>query len=90
VSLRAGALGTCGGLLISAFRHDRARATAGAVSGSITGLVVAAGLILLLVGFVYLIPRAPMGYDDTDVEADEFEGGEEEEDDHGGLRLRRS
>ncbi|HEX8200686.1 MAG TPA: hypothetical protein VF590_09375, partial [Isosphaeraceae bacterium] len=63
VSLRAAALGTCGGVLISAFRQDQARATAGAVSGTITGLVVAAGLVLLLVGFVYLIPRAPIGSD---------------------------
>jgi hypothetical protein len=88
VSLRAAALGTCGGVLISAFRHDQARATAGAVSGTITGLVVAAGLVLLLVGFVYLIPRAPMGYDG---EADEVEGVEADEDDGGvGLRPRRS
>jgi len=88
VSLRAGALGTCGGLLISAFRHDQARATEGAVSGAITGLVVAAGLVLLLVGFVYLIPRTPMGYDG---EEDEFEDVDEEgEDQGGGLRLRRS
>lgn len=91
VSLRAAALGTCGGVLISASRHDQARATEGAVSGAITGLVVAAGLALLLVGAVYLIPRAPTGYDDTDVEADEFEDVEEEGEDHGGgLRLRRS
>jgi Calcium binding len=87
VSLRAAALGTCVGVLISAFRHDRARAIAGAVSGSITGLVVAAGLILLLVGFVYLIPRTPMGYDG---EEDEFEDVDEEGEDQGGLRLRRS
>jgi hypothetical protein len=88
VSLRAAALGTCGGVLISAFRQDQARATAGAVSGTITGLVVAAGLVLLLVGFVYLIPRAPLGYDG---EADEFEGVEADEDDGGvGLRPRRS
>jgi hypothetical protein len=91
VSLRAAALGTCGGVLISAFRQDRARATEGAVSGAITGLVVAAGLVLLLVGAVYLIPRAPTGYDDTDVEADEFEDVEEEGEDHvGGRRPRRS
>ena len=38
VSLRAAALGTCGGILVSAFRHDRARATSGAVPGSITGM----------------------------------------------------
>ena len=62
---------------------------AGAVSGAITGLVVAAGLVLLLVGAVYLIPRAPTGYDDDDEEADEFERVEEDEDDGGGLRLRR-
>jgi hypothetical protein len=50
-------------------------------------LVVAAGLVLLLVGAVDLMPRAPMGRDE---EADEFERGEEDED-HGseGLRLRR-
>ena len=90
VSFRAASFGACGGVLISAFGHDQARATAGTVSGAITGLVIAAGLVLLLVGAVSLIPRAPMGYDDTDEEADEFEKVEEEEDDHGGgLRLRR-
>ena len=72
---------------ISAFRHDRARATEGAVSGAITGLVVAAGLALLLVVAVYLMPGAPMGHDDTDGEDDEFEGVEEGGD---GLHLRRS
>ena len=90
VSFRAASFGACGGVLISAFGHDQARATAGTVSGAITGLVIAAGLVLLLVGAVSLIPRAPMGYDDTDEEADEFEKVKEENDDHGGgLRLRR-
>jgi len=83
ISLRAASLGTCGGILVSAFRHDRARATSGAVHGSITGLLVAAGLVLLLVGAVYLMPRTPAGSDDTDGEDDEFEGGD-------GLHLRRS
>jgi len=87
VSLRAAALGTCGGVLITAFRHDRVGATAGAVSGTITGLVAAAGLILLLVGFVYLIPRTPKGCDGEEAE---FEEVEEEEDGHGALRLGRS
>ena len=87
VSFRAASFGTCGGVLISAFRHDQARATVGAVSGAITGLVVAAGLVLLLVGAVDLMPRAPTGHDE---EADEFEKGEEDEDHGGGgLRLRR-
>ena len=87
VSFRAASFGTCGGVLISAFRHDQARATAGAVSGAITGLVAAAGLLLLLIGAVYLIPRTPMGYDEED---EVFEKVEEEDEDHGGgLRLRR-
>ena len=73
VSLRGASLGTCGGILVSAFGLDRARATAGAFSGAITGLAVAAGLVLLLVGAVCLIPRAPLGYDDTDGDDDEFE-----------------
>ena len=87
ISLRAATLGTCAGILISAFRHDRARATSGAVPGMITGLLVAAGLVLLLVGAVYLMPRSPTGSDDTDGEDDEFEGVEEGGD---GLHLRRS
>src|SRR5208337_3794936 len=79
--------GPCGGVLISAFRHDQARATAGAVSGATTGLVAAAVLLLLLIGAVYLIPRTPMGYDEED---EVFEKVEEEDEDHGGgLRLRR-
>ena len=87
VSFRAASFGTCGGVLISAFRHDQARATAGAVSGAITGLVAAAVLLLLLIGAVYLIPRTPMGYDEED---EVFEKVEEEDEDHGGgLRLRR-
>ena len=87
VSFRAAFFGTCGGLLISAFRHDQARATAGAVSGAITGLVAAAVLLLLLIGAVYLIPRTPMGDDEED---EVFEKVEEEDEDHGGgLRLRR-
>ena len=86
VSFRAASFGTCGGVLISAFRHDQARATAGAVSGAITGLV-AAVLLLLLIGAVYLIPRTPMGYDEED---EVFEKVEEEDEDHGGgLRQRR-
>ena len=44
VSFRGASFGTCGGLLLSAFRHDQARATSGAVSGAITGLVAAAVL----------------------------------------------
>ena len=87
ISLRAASLGTCGGILVSAFRHDRARATSGAVPGLITGLLVAAGLVLLLVGAVYLMPGSPTGSDDTDGEDDEFEGVEEGGD---GLHLRRS
>jgi hypothetical protein len=80
--------GSLGGGLISAFRQDRARATAGAVSGTTIGLVVAAGLVLLLAGFVYLIPRASMGYDGA---VDEFEGVEEDDDVGGvGLRPRRA
>ena len=87
VSFRAASFGTCGGVLISAFRHDQARATAGAVSGAITGLVAAAVLLLLLIGAVYLIPRTPMGDDEED---EVFEKVEEEDEDHGGgLRLRR-
>jgi hypothetical protein len=44
-------------------------------------------MVLLLVGFVDLIPRTPMGNDE---EADEFEGVEEDEGQgHGGLRPRR-
>ena len=85
VSFRAASFGTCGGVLISAFRHDQAGATAGAVSGAITGLV-AAVLLLLFIGAVYLIPRTPMGYDEED---EVFEKVEEEDEDHGGLRLRR-
>jgi hypothetical protein len=87
ISLRAASLGTCGGILVSAFRHDRARATSGAVPGMITGLLVAAGLVLLLVGAVYLMPRSPKGSDDTEGEDDEFEEVEEGGD---GLHLRRS
>jgi hypothetical protein len=87
VSFRAASFGTCAGLLISAFRHDQARATAGAISGAITGLVAAAVLLLLLIGAVYLISRTPMGYDAED---EVFEKVEEEDEDHGGgLRLRR-
>ena len=86
VSFRAASFGTCGGVLISAFRHDQARAIAGAVSGAITGLV-AAVLLLLLIGAVCLIPRTPMGDDEED---EVFEKVEEEDEDHGGdLRLRR-
>ena len=86
VSFRAASFGTCGGVLISAFRHDQAGATAGAVSGAITGLV-AAVLLLLFIGAVYLIPRTPMGYDEED---EVFEKVEEEDEDHGGgLCLRR-
>ncbi len=95
ISLRAASLGTCGGILISAFRHDRARATSGAVPGLITGLLVAVGLVLILAGAVYLMPRAPTGYDETDEEADEFEDEEQDEDDPvddggGGLQPRRT
>jgi hypothetical protein len=86
VSFRAAAFGTCGGILISAFRQDRALATAGAIFGAIIGLIVAAGLVLLLVGAVYLTRRAPMG---DDGEADECEKVEEEGDDPGGLHLRQ-
>jgi Calcium binding len=89
VSFRGGALGTCGGILISAFRHDQGPATAGAVSGAIIGSVAAAGLLLLLSGAAYLIPRTPMGLDPED-EDEEFEKVEEEDEDHrGGLRRRR-
>jgi hypothetical protein len=84
VSFRGASLGTCGGILVSAFGLDRARATAGAFSGAITGLAVAAGLFLILVGAVCLIPRAPLGYDDSDGEVDEFEEVAEEGEDHGG------
>ena len=86
VSFRAASFGTCGGVLISAFRHDQARATVGAVSGAITGLVVAAGLSC---SSWCRGPdaEAPMGHDE---EADEFEKVEEDEDHGGGgLRLRR-
>ncbi len=86
VSFRAASFGTCGGILISAFRHDQARATAGAVFGAIIGLVVAAGLVLLLIGTVYLFPKTPMEFDE---EHEVFEKGEEDEDHGGGLRLRR-
>lgn len=90
VSLRAAALGTSGGVLISAFRHDQARATAGAVSGAITGLAVAAGLILLLVGASHLIQKAAIGHDDDESEeADESDGVEADEDDGGVLRPRQ-
>ena len=90
VSFRAASFGTCGGVLISAFRHDQARATAGAVSGAITGLVAAAVLLLLLIGAVYLIPRSPMGDDEEDEVFEKVEEVEEEDEDHGGgLRLRR-
>jgi hypothetical protein len=85
-SSRTGLLGTCAGILVSAFRHGQTHATAGVVSGAITGLIVFAGLVLLLIGTRYLLPRAPIRYDETD-EVEKV--GEEDEDHGGGLRLRR-
>ena len=54
VSFRVASFGACAGIVFAAFRHDQARAAAGAVSGAITGLAVAPGLFLLLLGAVYL------------------------------------
>jgi len=86
VSFRVASFGTCVGILVSAFRHGQARAASGASSGAILGLVVAAGLVLLLVGAVSRMPGRPIGHD-IDDEDDEFEGAERP---GGGLRLGRS
>jgi hypothetical protein len=90
VSFRVASFGACVGILASAFRHDQARATAGAITGAVIGLLAATGLLLLLVGVVYLTPGREREYDKTDEEDDEFEDFEEEDEDHDGdLRLRR-
>jgi hypothetical protein len=66
ISLRAAALGTCGGILVSSFRHDQARAVSGAVPGLITGMIVGAGLLLALIGSLSLFPAWPMESDRTE------------------------
>ena len=90
VSFRAASFGTCVGILASAFRQDRARATAGAISGAIIGLLAAAGLVAILVGVVYLTTGTEGGHDESDEEDVELEDSEgEAEDQDGNLRLRR-
>ncbi|SIO61089.1 Calcium binding [Singulisphaera sp. GP187] len=58
-------LGSCCGILVSAFKHDQARATAGAVSGILIGLAVVAGLILLRI-MIGLIKSRPTGVDEPE------------------------
>ena len=93
VSFRGAFLGTCGGTLLSAFRQDQIRATAGALSGSIAGLAVAIGLLVLVVVVGFGMPEAPSGYDDADEDDEHSEEEERDEDDpgdeRGGSDLRR-
>jgi hypothetical protein len=51
------------------------------LAGSITGSVVAVGLILLVVGAMSLMSREPTGYDEADEEDDGVEDEEWDEDD---------
>jgi hypothetical protein len=81
VSLRGAFLGTCGGILLSAFRQNQTRATAGALYGSIAGLAVAIGLLVLVVVVGFGMPAVPSGYDEADEDDEHSEEEERDEDD---------
>ena len=80
-------LGTCSGVFLAAYRQGEDRAIRGAISGVIPGLVVGAGLLLILIVALLAMPTVPR----RDEGLDDFE--DEEEDNGyggGGLRVRRS
>lgn len=72
-------VGTCGGILVLAFRRDQAEATDGCLSGGILGVIVGSVLLAALAGSLHLLPRrAGVSHEHNEEKTTSRQGGTQE------------